>query len=817
MTPPLPSRSGIVPSLLAFLLLLGAAAAGTGQPGPSARTLLTVHADRPGARISPNLYGIFFEEINHAGDGGLYGELVRNRSFEDAATPEGWSLVTRGGAEAKIALDADRPVNEGQRHSLRIEIRNAGDGQAGIANEGFWGIAVQEGAACRLSVYARRSREFRGALTASLEGASGEVYARKRLDGLTEDWKKLSCTLNPSETDPAARLVLTASSAGTLWLDMVSLFPEETWKGRANGLRADLGTMVQEMAPAFVRFPGGCFVEGDRIANAFRWKRTIGPLEARPGHDSGKWGYRSSDGLGYHEYLQWCEDLHAAPLFVVNCGMACQFSTGECVPLPNLEEWVQDALDAVEYANGPVTSRWGGLRARNGHPKPFGLKYLEVGNENGWGATLPQYEERYARFYDALKARYPEVRLIATTPVKGRPMDLVDEHFYQSADWFINNTGRYDAYPRNGAKVYVGEYAVTQGCGQGNLRAALGEAAFMTGLERNGDLVEMSSYAPLFVNVHNRTWNPDAIPYDSARSYGTPSYWVQRLFARNRGDVVLPLDLAGGAAPAPPPGGVGLGTWKTQAEFRDVRVTRGNETLLAPEFRDGADGWRPLHGEWKAENGVYRQTSPVVNVRSTAGDPHWTDYTYSLKARKLGGEEGFLIMFRVRDEANWYWWNIGGWNNTRHAIERTVDGGGSRVGSEVPGKIETGRWYDIRIELQGPRIRCYLDGKLVHDVEDQPVRVAAVASRAERSGELILKVVNVSPASQETRVRLEGAGKVRPTGRATVLTGKPEEENSLAEPERIAPVEATARDLGPEFDYAFPPHSVTILRLAAGR
>ncbi|HEU4752736.1 MAG TPA: alpha-L-arabinofuranosidase, partial [Armatimonadota bacterium] len=381
---------------------------------------------------------------------------VRNRSFEDAEQPQGWSAVERGGARAALALETATPLNPAHQRSLRVELTGAPGGEAGAANEGFWGIPVQEGARYRLSLYARAGGGFSGPLTASLEGADGRVYARERFRGLSEGWSRFTATLKSGASDPKARLVLSGAGSGTLWLDMVSLFPAETWKRRANGLRPDLAGLVSDMKPAFVRFPGGCFCEGDRLANAFRWRKTIGPVEERPGHWN-LWGYRSTDGLGYHEYLQWCEDLGAEPLFVINCGMAHE----DMVPLPQLDPWVQDALDAIEYANGPVTSQWGALRAKNGHPKPFGLKYLEIGNENGWGNTLPAYEARYARFYDAIKQRYPAMQLVATTPVKGRPMDLVDEHFYNSPDWFLANSGRYDRYNRSGTKVYVGEYAVT--------------------------------------------------------------------------------------------------------------------------------------------------------------------------------------------------------------------------------------------------------------------------------------------------------------------------------------------------------------------
>jgi len=811
------TRRPLLLRVLAFVFALAAWSAmrSSSAQAPSSGPVLTVQVDRPGARISPLLYGIFFEEINHAGDGGLFAELVRNRSFEDAPQPQGWSLITRGGAHGTIAVDTSRPLNEAHKQSLRLQIADAASGEVAASNEGFWGIPVQKGASYRLSLYARRDRQFDGTLFVRLEDAKGTVLGSEQLNGIAPDWGRFECTLKASAAEPAARLVIAGAAPGTVWLDACSLFPADTWKGRKMGLRPDLAELVREIGPGFVRFPGGCFCEGDRLANAFRWKTTVGPPEQRAGHWN-LWGYRSTNGLGYHEYLQWCEDLGAEPLFVINCGMAHQ----DHVPLDRMDEWVQDALDAVEYANGPTSSKWGALRAKNGHAKPFNMKYLGIGNENGWGNTLAAYEARYALFHDALKKRYPDLQLIATTPIRGRPMDVIDEHYYQTPEWFVQQSRKYDTYDRKGPKVYVGEYAVTQGCGLGNLRAALGEAAFMTGMERNADIVTMSSYAPLFVNVRDRKWNPDAICFDGTRSYGTPSYWVQRMFARNRGDVVLPLEISGNESPPNAlPGAVGLGTWRTQAEFKEATVTSGGRTLLSSDFQQDAPGWRVFRGDWKVQDGAYRQSATGEDMRSIAGDPAWTDYTFSVKARKLSGAEGFLVMFRVRDNGNWYWWNVGGWNNTRHAIEKAVGGAKSIVGNDAPGRIETGRWYDLRVELEGARIRCYLDGKLVHDAEDRGLpALTAVASRADRGGDVILKVVNFGPVPKSTKVRLQGAGRVRSTAQATVLTSaRSEDENYLEQPLRVSPKTRTLTGVGAEFEHAFPPYSVTVLRLTQRR
>jgi alpha-L-arabinofuranosidase len=774
---------------------------------PPQQARISVAVDRPGVKISPTLYGIFFEEINLAGDGGLYAELVRNRSLEDADKPEHWSLVTTGQAQGELAVDTTRPVSPKNQRSLRLTIRG-GPGTAGAANAGYFGIALRKGAVYDLSLAARCGDGFDGPLEVRLESADGRrTYARQTIDRLTADWKTSRLALTSSATDAQARLVIAAGRPGTVWLDMVSLFPRDTWHNRPNGLRPDLAQMLVGLRPSFVRFPGGCWVEGDRLAFASRWKRTIGPLGDR-WTQANLWGYQSTNGLGYHEYLQLCEDLQAEPLFVINVGM----SHKENVPLDQMREWVQDALDAIEYANGPADSQWGAVRAKAGHPRPFGMKYIEIGNENGG----PAYQERYALFYDAIRARYPQMQLIADCRTTARPADIIDEHYYSTPEFFVANAGRYDRYERQGPKIYVGEYAVTRMGGAGNLRAAVGEAAFMTGMERNSDVVVMSSYAPLFANVNYKRWNPDLINFDGTRGYGTPSYYVQQMFSANRGDVVLPATVAL-AQPGPRPvyfGAVGVGTWATQAEFKDLEVTRGGKTLLAADFSQGTKGWRLGQGQWTVANGVLRQTAGGSDRRAVVGDPAWTDYTYRLKARKLGGAEGFLILFQVRDDQNWLWWNLGGWGNRRHGIEHCVGGSKRPLGDSVPGRIETGRWYDIRVELAGPRVRCYLDGQLVHDVAHlEPTPLHAVASRVAATGQVILKVVNAGYGPCETDLSLTGLAPVPTKATATVLTAaSPETENSLDQPTKVSPRTETIA-IGAQFRRTFPGNSVTVLQI----
>jgi alpha-L-arabinofuranosidase len=782
-------------------LLRGAlAGACTALALAAAPATLTVRVDQPAHRIPSTLWGIFFEDINLSADGGLYPELVRNRSFEDAAQPEHWTLVKSPSAATRMETDTQHPLTPLNRRSLRLEL----EGGASLLNDGYWGMNVLTGARYRASLAARVAGDFRGPLKIALEDSKGAILAQGEIQGLTETWREHALELTASGTAPKARLRLTAEGRGTLWLDMVSVLPVATWK--QHGLRPDLAGMLEGLKPAFVRFPGGCWVEGDDLAHMYRWKETVGDVANRKPLGN-IWGYQATHGLGFHEYLQLSEDLGAEPLFCINVGM----SHRENVPLDQMGPWVQDALDALEYSNGPTNTVWGGLRARNGHPAPFHLKYLEIGNENGGSA----YQERWPLFHDALKARYPEVQLIANVwggfPTN-RPPEIIDEHYYNNPEFFMAEAGHYDGYDRRGPKVFVGEYAVTQGCGQGNLRGALGEAAFMTGLERNSDVVVMASYAPLFVNVNHKRWNPDLINFDSARAYGIPSYYVQQMFAQHRGDVVLPLTLETPVAEAEPiRGAIGVGTWLTRAEFKDLRVTRGTQTLFAPDLAKGLEGWKLLgNGQWSVQDGVLRQESLAENVRAIVGDPGWTDYTFSLKARKMAGDEGFLILFGVEDPEAKSWWNLGGWGNHRHAVERGVI-----VGREAEGRIETGRWYDIQIEVSGRTIRCHLDGRLVHECTAPAVQALyASAARDDASGEVILKVVNTSVTPQPTDIRLQGVLRVASPAKAVVLTSPSgQDENSLDAPTRVSPVRQEVQVTGPIFQYAFPANSLTVLRL----
>jgi alpha-L-arabinofuranosidase len=798
--------------------VLAAAACACAYAAPAS---ISVQVEKPAHPVSPMLWGIFLEDINLATDGGLYPELVRNRSFEGEDALREWKFTPAKKDADAPALDDSKPLNAFNRHSLRVR---PGVGLT-LENPGYWGMNFVAGEKYRFRIAARGGKNFHGKLRVELCGADGAVLASGALELVGQDkplepklanhddgWKQYSLELVPTKSDARGTLKLVLSGDGVAFLDMISLMPERTWK--AHGLRGDLAEAMDALKPAFLRFPGGCFVEGDVIANSYNWKHTIGDIASRtPQHNL--WDYLSTNGIGYHEYLQLAEDLGAEPVFCVNVGM----SHRESVPLDRMGAWVQDALDAIAYANGPVDSVWGSLRAKNGHPAPFNLRTIEVGNENGG----PDYAARWPLFVKAIKAKYPGITLIAnlwfdTYPKSPMP-EIVDEHYYDTPEGLMRRAGQYDSYDRKGPRIFVGEFAATKRVGHGNLRAAIGEAAFMTGLERNSDIVVMAAYAPLFANVHHRTWSPDLINFDSAGWYGLPSYSVQQMFSRNTGDVALPVAVKSAELlPEESRGGIGVGTWNTSAEFKDITVTAPDgKVLFASDFaRHGLEGWRFAGpGEWSVKDGALRQTAEKQNVRAVIGDPSWKDYTVTMKARKISGLEGFMLLFHLQNETDRSGWNLGGWDNKYFALK--LDDADTRK----DGSIDVGRWYDVKVETRGGHVRCWLDGKLIHDFQTPRVTtrtIYASATRDTATGEIILKVVNAAAQPVETAISLDGISKIPGNARAIVLTSaNPTDENSLTDPRKVQPRTEEITLAGPKFTRSFPGNSVTVLRIATRR
>ena len=681
-----------------FVLLLICACAITPQlrAEPAAVPVLQIQADKVTAKMPTTFYGLMTEEINYSYEGGLYGELIRNRAFKADAIPEivkpdnydpaksypskypantapkFWSAIN-----SSITLDTNTPLNEALNVSLKIDASTAATtSPAGIANGGYWGIPVRPQTTYKVSFYAKVTDGFNGPLTVSLESIDeNTIFASTEISGLIGDWKKFETTLTMKNVKPSKNNVfkLTTASPGTIWLQQVSLF-STTYKNRLNGDRPDISQLIADAQPKFLRFPGGNYVEGDYFNERFNWKQMIGPLELRPGHRS-CWGYWSTDGFGLPEFLGWCQDLNMEPVLAVFAGYTLRH---DYIPAgPKLEPYVQEALEEIEYVTGDATTKWGAQRVKDGYPNPFKLRYVEIGNED-WFDKSGSYDGRFAQFYDAIKAKYPQLQIIATTPVKSRVPDVIDEHYYRSEEEMESQSFMYDQRDRNSpTKIFVGEWATRVGSPTPNMAGALGDAAWMCCLERNADIVLMHCYAPLFVNVSeintpkkpadSMQWSSDLIGYDTLTSYGSPSYYAQKIFSLHQGNEVL--------------------------------------------------------------------TTRVQNLPT---------FTWQPPAKKLNGVE------QPRPEAR-----------------------------EVKSLFYS-------------------------------------ATRDNRSGKIIIKIVNRADAAQDVKIDITGASSIADEGTATVLkAAKRDETNSLNDPQHVVPTTEKASGLGTSFTRTFPPCSITILELDA--
>jgi len=823
---------------------------------PRPADTLTIDTRAPGKPISPDLIGIFFEDINYAADGGLYAELVQNRSFEYQPTARtewnaltAWDVVRRNGATGPVVVADAFPIHPHNPRYVVIEVQQPGGG-LGLLNGGFDGIAVHAGKPCDFALWGRQlftgnrwgnsgALDGPARFTVRLETPAGGVLAEASVAVTGRDWHRVTAVLTPTNTEPNARLVVLCHTRGGVAVDDISLFPRDTFKGRPNGLRADLAQAIADLRPRFVRFPGGCLVHGYGLGNLYRWPDTVGPVEQRRAQPN-MWGYYQTMGLGYFEYFQFCKDIGAKPLPVVPAGVCCQNAdhqggTGQRgLPLDAMPAYIQEVLDLIAWANGPTNSKWGAVRAAAGHPEPFGLEYLGVGNEEH---ITPVFRERFQMIQDAVRARHPEITVIGTTgPFHSGPdydagwkladelrVAMVDEHYYVPPRWMWENLERYDRYDRARAKVYLGEYAAHDDRRRTTLRSALAEAAFLTSLERNADVVVMASYAPLLGKRDRTQWNPNLIYFSNTNVVRTINYYVQQLFSHHAGNEYLPGTLSP-ATPTGPAGlraedGVFLGTWNTQAEFDDVQLLVNGAPVVTDDFAKPAPHWQPVAGRWTVTDGVYRQSGPDEPARSRLTvPPGATNYTLTLRARKTGGAEGFLIGFRARDHANHYWWNLGGWGNTRHAIEKHTDGVAARVGADRTGRIELNRWHDVRLEVAGDRIRCFLDNEPLHDVTDAgfatPRDFAWSAVRDTQSGDLILKLVNGSATERPLQIQLPGLPGPRSAALTVLTAADPTVANDFEQPDRVAP-QTRSLNVTPEFDYAVPAHSLSVIRIPA--
>lgn len=844
--------------------------------------------------ISDLLFGIFFEDINFAADGGLYAEMVANRSFEytELAVNDSlyaWSAVND--TDMRVTNDKSTSLNE--NNPSYLVLTNDNETPSGIANRGFLdGMSVKENAKYNFSVYAK-----------GLDGYAGKLYVRlcigektvgeSIIEGISAEWAKYDLSLICTEAAHENVTLQVLADKGSVALDMISLFPEDTFKGRENGMRKDLGEMLEKLQPKFLRFPGGCIIEGNDYESAYSWKNSIAtgknglPLEFGGGYGDvaarkqgvNLWtNFAATDdpnpcfmsyGLGFFEYFRLAEDIGAIGVPVINCGLYCQMRGRGPVDMESDEfaQYVQDMHDLVEFCRGDENSTWGKVRVSLGHPEPFELKYICIGNEQEGEV----YFERYQAFLDSFneaKAANPELydglELIYSSGASDGTHSgnylpsyeyakeqlgdsdnasdfagATDHHYYNEPSWFFKNADYYDEdnYKRSvdemtdtiyggGIQVFLGEYAAKSN----RLRAALAEAAYMTGLERNGDIVRMAAYAPLFGNLTATHWSPDLIWFNNHQVTGSISYYVQKLFSVNQGTKLLKSALDGAKVEQSPLGGrVGIGTWYTSAEFDNIKIT-DNETgkvLGKQNFSLPTDFWWNWENvydsnDFEIKNGKLVQTNTWMPYTETGmvayyGCDDWTNYTYTLEATKLDGDEGFIIPFAVKDTNNCYFWNIGGWGNTVSALQQIEDGikTGRINGTQKPFTAETGRTYNLKIVVSGTQVKCYIDDVLYVDYDFASTAEAEAyhVVSTDENGDIIVKIVNTMETDKVIAVDVKNADVKSSAAVHQVAGDSLDNDNILGAEEDCIMEEFTVDGFSDKFNYTVPAYSVTCIRL----
>ncbi len=814
-----------------------------------------IDSSQKGADVPKSLYGIFFEEISHSGDGGLYAELIQNRGFEEHVLPSGttyrdgrawapskpdyfsgqiknfsvswdierlkytaWSLV-QSKAEASMTVVNEYVLHENTPHSMKVEISNVQTGgYAALQNSGYWGVPLRNGEVYKLRFYLRSS-DYDGTVQARvIEGSTVMLQKEFNVDK-TGEWKEYTAEITATGTTNTGVFQLNFSAPGTVWVDYVSLFPKDTYKGRENGLRKDVAQMLADLKPAFMRWPGGCIVEGITIENRVKWKETLGDPMTRRG-EWNRWGYRSTYGFGYHEFLQLCEDMGADAMYVGNVGISCMFNNGDYVEKSELPAFIQDIRDAIDYAIGDENTEWGARRIANGHPEPFPLKYVELGNEQ-WG---PFYPPIHDIFYGVLKQEYPQITFISTLQVdldaySMNEADMIDPHYYQTAEWFYDNTHYWDMVKRKDYKVYVGEYACNQNVGAGHMGAALSEAAYMIGMERNSDMVTMSSYAPLIENNNLRSWPTNMIWVKNEGVVGRSSYYVQQLFANHLPDYNLQSTLVLNEMQPATQGRVGLGTWETQAVYKNFSIKKhdGSEYFYQGDFVNQQSDWEVFQGNWNFSDSTYIQQSMGTRCISMMNEWMYNDCAIEVQAKKTGGNEGFLLVLGVPvDNLDLHYQvNLGGWGNSRSAIEIVKNGVGSVISEPVPFKIANDQWYDIKVVVKnGNQITCYVDGEYIMGAAMNPTgEIQAIAGYDEEQGEAVIKIVNGTTTAKRFNIKLNNKN-IEPNGKVIFLASPVLEiENSFSNPTLISPKELKFTNFSSNFNYWIRPTSVTVFRI----
>ncbi len=767
--------------------------------------------------ILGDLFGIFFEDLNHAADGGLYAELVQNRSFEfapiDNSSYHGltaWEKIEEDG-EARLLIETGNPVSNKNPHYLAVDVIVPGK-NVGVQNVGFnTGIPLKRGEAYYFTCYAKREQDLGEPVCISLRSSKGERYTSGKLF-ISQEWRKYELEFTAPCTDTGARLALTVQGRGKVYFDFVSLFPKDTFMGRQNGMRRDIAEKLAELKPKFMRFPGGCLVhDGSLDANVrdsqYRWKNTIGPLEERPARRSG-WGYNQTLGLGFYEYFLFCEDIGAKPVPVLPAGYDPHHH--RAAPLDQLQPWIEDALDLIEFANGDGSTAWGKKRIELGHEASFHLEYIGIGNEE----VGEQFFERYAIIHKAVKEKYPGIKVINTSgpfaaggeydrgweSARENGSDLVDEHYYCSPEWFLANHHRYDDFKKEDPKVFLGEYA-----SWGNsYYHALAEASYMIGLERNAKAVALACYAPTLCNVDYVNWKPDLIWFNNHQVYGTANYQIQKLFMHHQGDYLLGLSIEDKPdkviltkEPDRISGALILESNQSMLEFDDVSLTNEDtgEVLSFGSYTLNKD-----------------QTKVLANIE-------YLNYTVRFNARKTEGLKGFRVNFGGKDDKNKYIWELGGWQNQDNILGENINGRNS-VLSQYQFTMECGRVYEYELKVTGRRMEAYIDGQAYQRITNQPVVIEPLyysAGFEEKTGDIIIKAVNVTEKDQKAAIEivnseLSESGLLK--GKVYSMEGfELDAVNDFDNPEAVVPKERTLEVMGGTFEYEFAQHSITVLRL----
>lgn len=779
-----------------------------------------------------DLFGIFFEDLNHAADGGLYAELIQNRSFEfspiDKKEYHALTAWERIGKEEELELRIETldPVSLNNPHYLVMDIKQAKQ-EVGIQNIGFnTGIALKAGEKYFFSCYAAADEDFNGSFFVSLRDKHGKIYQKIEISFTQKDWKLYEAEFDSPVDDNAARLAITVNQTGKVFLDFVSLFPADTFLGRRNGMRKDIAELLKAMKPKFMRFPGGCLVHDGSLNLAdrnslYRWKNTIGPLKHRPARRN-NWGYNQTLGLGFFEYFQFCEDIGAKPLPVLPG--AYDPHHRRMAKIEELEEWILDALDLIEFANGSTDTKWGSKRAELGHEEPFYLEYLAIGNEE----VGSPFFERYPYFHKAIKEKYPEIKLINTSgpfadggeyergwkSARECGSDFVDEHYYQTPEWFLANHHRYDTFSKE-PKVFLGEYASWGN----NWYHALAEASYMVGLEKNSQAVGLACYAPMLCNADYINWTPDMIWFNNHQAYGSANYYVQKLFMNHQGDSELFVELKDIPKPyeikQPIGGAVYLGSNENKVVYYDI-IIRDEDT--------------------KEEQKIERMEVDAQTKKVYLADILSKHYSLTMKAKELTGFKGFTIQFNYQDEKNKYIFSLGGWQNMDAILSEDINGKNSCL-SQYEFAVEPEREYTIEIKVNKRKIETKIDGITYHQIENPEIIIEPIyccASIEDKTKDIIIKAVNISDTKRRADILLKTVSektffktdetnyiKETKTNKTNYIKGIVYEmkgydldsENSFEFPERIKPIERKIQLEKPEFSWEFDKYSLTIFRL----